>query len=176
MFSFQTTYPGVGSYHEHLTSDWIWAIADGYLGPGDKLPTGKQVKAAYGYSPSVVGQTRRTLKTLRLADVVSRAQGAVVLQGAAQLARQLVREGKHVLPRQRGSDVEVARPTATYTREEPIKSRVALNSGVEYSMRWATEDERNAGLYFDDELVVDAVHADGTTESYGIFHTIFKLP
>jgi DNA-binding transcriptional regulator YhcF (GntR family) len=177
VFEFQTKYPGVGNLHEHLAGDLIRGIAEGQLRPGGKLPTTKQLAGEYRYSVPVVRQATGTLKRLGLVTVVKRSQGTVVLAGAVQIARRHLRErerGKKAV--RRGSDIEVRRPSGNYTKDEPPRSVVPFSFAAAYSLRRPTDDELNAGRYDVDELVVDVVSADGTVESYGIFHTTFKVP
>ena len=175
MFEFQTRPPGVGNLHEHLAYDLIRAIAKGRLRPGDKLPTEKELIASYGYSRQVVRQAAGTLKHLGLLKVVKRSEGTVVLPGATQIAQQHLRE-RDGAEEARGPDIEVARPSGSYARDEPPRSVVAFSFGAEYSFRRPTDAELSAGRYGADELVVDVAFPDGTTESHGLFHTTFKVP
>jgi DNA-binding GntR family transcriptional regulator len=177
VFPFQTRSPGVGNLHEHLAEDLIRAIAKGQLRPGEKLPTEKALIDSYGYSRPVVRQAADTLKNLGLIKVVKRSQGKVVLPGATQIAQLHLRtRGRGEEAFQRRSDVEVAQPSGSYTRDEPARSVVALSLGAEYRVRRPTDAELSADRYAPDELVVDTLFADGTTQSHGIFHTIFKVP
>jgi Bacterial regulatory proteins, gntR family len=178
MFPYIRPFPGFGNRHEHLRWELIRAIADGHLKPADRLPTGKQLKAAYGFSPSVVLKATDYLKQHGLVEVVKRTKGTFVAQGATPVAQRLVRTRGGAQDAQRsGPDVEVAKPAGSYTRDEPIvRSRVAISLGAELCLRRPTEAELAAGQFFVDELVVDVDLPDGTTESHGVFHTRFKLP
>jgi DNA-binding transcriptional MocR family regulator len=177
MFPFQTRPPGIGHQHEHLTDDFIRGIAAGHLRPGDKLPTEKEVKEAWGYGRTTLLAARRKLKELGLVEVLVRSGGARVTQGAPRIAQQILGARKRAEDaRQRSWDVELAQATASYTSHDTVRSPVPFEPEADYEPRRATQAEVDAGLFDWDELVLDARYPDGTTRSHGFFHSTFKFP
>ncbi len=157
-----------------IAIDVLVAIVEGDLRPGDRLPPHISIGEAYGCHRDTARNAMLELAHYGVVIREKRHQGTHVASGATERAKGLVDAGFPPPAHGVSTDVEVARPGRSYDVAWP-RTEVVIDFDHGYEWRRSTMPEVDAGRFGVDELVVDAVGRDGTVQSYGLFHTTFRL-
>lgn len=159
----------------HVAIDMLTAIADDVLPPGARIPPEEDIADSYGYSRDTVRRAKLELAQHKLIVTINRHQGTIVASGATEIARKLLANGFPTRAGRLDPTVEVKERLPSYPDIVYPRALAPITVDHDFEVRRPTLDEVYKEVFGADELVLDAVGPDGTTQSYGLFHTTFRI-